>query len=551
MLESITVDGIHALHIPNKYIPDVLDTIANLSSDEVFTSPKLANEMLDSVPQQLFKRPDTKFLDPCCKSGVYLREIVKRLDKGLADAITDRQERIDHILKKQVFGIAITELTAQLSRRTLYCSKYACKIPADAWIDHNGKEHNEKSYSISEFDNSDIGNFFCTDPINGNIRFVTIHHVYDKNGICKFCGANKSTYDETNYAYEFIHLNDTKIKELQQMHFDLIIGNPPYQLSDGGGTNNMSAKPIYQDFVDVAKKLNPRYMSMIIPSRWFAGGKGLDKFRNSMLNDERISELYDYDNYKDVFQGLGGLAGGVCYFLWERDRHSGDCRVINHVEGGQDNVMFRKLNEYDIFIRKNKAVSIVKKITQNAKTSLTLDKRVSNRLPFGITTTYTPADDGVPCYFTQKIGLKYVKATDYTDANGYKDKWKFLIPKAPIAGQTDFSKPVGFYYDGNTRIAKPGEICTESWLVAGAFNTQEETESYKSYILTKTVRFLILQTTVSQNMTKKNFCFVPDLGNYKGEYNDDYLCKLWNITEDEWKYIDSCISNIDDKAKRY
>lgn len=123
------------------------------------------------------------------------------------------------------------------------------------------------------------------------------------------------------------------------------------------------------------------------------------------------------------------------------------------------------------------------------------------------------------------------------------NKWKFLIPKSPIAGQTDFSKPISFYYENNTRISKPGECCTESWLVAGAFETEQEVLSYKSYIFTKIVRFLLLQTVVSQDVTRKNYCFVPDIMDYTKIYNDILLCKMWNITKEEWDYIDSRISN--------
>jgi len=124
------------------------------------------------------------------------------------------------------------------------------------------------------------------------------------------------------------------------------------------------------------------------------------------------------------------------------------------------------------------------------------------------------------------------------------NKWKLLIPPAPIAGQTDFTKPVGFYYDGNTKIAKPGECCTESFIIAGAFDTEEETLSFKSYLFTKTVRFLLLQTVVSQHVTKQNFCFIPDLGKYEKKYTDKQLCKLWNISEEEWAFIDSRINGI-------
>lgn len=280
---------------------------------------------------------------------------------------------------------------------------------------------------------------------------------------------------------------------------------------------------------------------MIIPARWYTGGKGLDEFRQTMLSDKHIRVLVDYENFRDAFAGVD-LAGGACYFLWERD-NPGICTVTNF-----DGKMFwrkeRYLDEFETFIRSNKAVDIVKKIKSKHKGSY-LDQRVSVRLPFGITTTYTFKDKGIPCYFTQRIGLRCVDKKDFTDNLNLISKWKFLIPKAPIAGQTDFSKPVAFYYDGNTRIAKPGEICSESWLVAGAFDTLEETENFKSYIFTKVVRFLLLQTVVSQNITRKNFCFIPDLGKYNQKYSDDYLRTLWDITDNEWSLINSKIGEID------
>ena len=494
----------------NVYNPDVLSCLANLSNDEVFTPPEVVNKMLDMLPQELFSNPDTTFLDPACKTGVFLREIAVRLIKGLEKQMPDLQERLDHIFHKQLYGIAITELTSLLSRRGIYCSKYP-----------------NSEFSVSKFDNA-----------QGNIRFKRLKHTW-KDGKCIYCSATREEYDRgdelESYAYEFIHTYKTE--EIFNMKFDVIIGNPPYQLNDGG--NGKSAKPIYQLFVDAAKKLNPRYVTMIIPSRWFSGGKGLDDFRRDMLTDNHISKLVDYENFKDVFPGVD-LAGGACYFLWDKT-HNGMCEVVNYNKDNS-NASVRALDEYEIFIRQNMAVEIVKKV--QSKSNAFLDKRVSARKPFGIPSNYQPQENGIPCWYIQKIGLKYARPIDVTDSKKYLSKWKFLIPAAPIAGQTDFTKPVAFFYDGNTRIAKPGECCSESWLVAGAFDTEEEVLSYKSYIMTKTVRFLLLQTVVSQHISTKSFCFIPDMGRYEGKYSDEQLCKLWGITDDEWEYIKSRIGEI-------
>ena len=497
------------------YNPDVLTCLANLSNDEVFTPPEVANEMLDMLPQELFCNPDTTFLDPGCKSGVFLREIAKRLLKGLEPQMPDLQDRIDHIFHKQIFGIAITELTSLLARRSVYCSKYP-----------------NSEYSVSKFDDA-----------QANIRFKRIQHNW-QNGKCMFCGASKSQYERSEdletHAYEWIHT--LKPEEIFKMKFDVIISNPPYQLSDGG--NGKSAKPIYQLFVDKAKKLNPRYIAMIIPSRWFSGGKGLDEFRRSMLSDRRMRTLVDYENFKDVFPGVD-LAGGACYFLWDRE-YDGMCEVTNFSKENPLTAM-RYLDENEIFIRQNLAVEIVKKIC--SQESKFLCDRVSSRKPFGLPTNYIPKDNGVPCWFIQKIGCKYAHAADIDNSKSYLEKWKLLVPKAPIAGQTDFTKPVGFYYDGNTRIARPGECCTESWIIAGAFSTEEEVKAYKSYIFTKIVRFLLLQTVVSQDVTKKNYCFIPDLGSYSGVYTDEMLCDKWGITGEEWAYIDARITAVESEEK--
>jgi hypothetical protein len=329
--------------------PDVLTCIANLSNDEVFTPPELANRMLDMLAEawaaanggaNIWADKTVRFLDPFTKSGVFLREITSRLNKGLADEIPNLDERVNHILRKQVFGIGTTYLTSLLARRSVYCSKHA------------KGEHS-------------IAKGFASDA--GNIWFERMEHQWEGNK-CAYCGASKKVLDRgeglETHAYALIHTNDikTRVAELfgGDMQFDVIIGNPPYQLDDGGyGT---SAAPIYHLFVEQAKKLEPRYLSLVIPARWFAGGKGLDEFRESMLCDNRVRSIDDYLSASDVFPGVG-LKGGVCYFLWDRD-HPGPCRVTTHFKDWPDSTASRSLLEegVDVFIRFNEGLSILKKV---------------------------------------------------------------------------------------------------------------------------------------------------------------------------------------------
>jgi site-specific DNA-methyltransferase (adenine-specific) len=495
------------------YNPDVLSCLANLSNDEVFTPPKLVNEILDMLPQELFHSKETTFLDPVTKSGVFLREIAKRLNEGLKDQIPDQQERIDQIFGKQLYGIAITELTSLLARRSTYCTKKA-----------NGK------YSV------------CTsfETEEGNIKYDRLQHTW-QNGKCTYCGASEEVYSRTDdletYAYQFIHTD--KPQNIFNMKFDVIIGNPPYQLSDGG--HGRSASPIYHKFIEQAKKMNPRYLSMIVPARWYSGGRGLDDFRNTMLTDRRLSKLVDFENFSEVFPGVD-VAGGVCYFLWEKD-YSGPCEIANSKDGVITKTK-RELNEFDIFIRNNLAVPIITKVAEIENPKHYLNKVISSSKPFGIRGFYKPKKTGIPCHFAQRVGLKYAAKEDITDRFKFLDKWKLLIPKSPIAGQTDFSKPVGFYYDGNTRIAKPGECCTETYLVAFASKSKEEVESFKSYLFTKIARFLLLQAVVSQDITREKFMFVPHLDRYDRIYTDQILRERWNMTDEEWSFIDSKIRDI-------
>lgn len=499
--------------IQTNYNPDVLTCLANLSNDEVFTPPNLVNDILDLLPSELWNNPDAKFLDPVSKSGVFLREMAKRLMRGLETRIPDKHERINHIFSQQLYGIAITELTSLLSRRSVYCSKTA-----------NGK------YSICDT--------FTTEQ--GNILYERMQHTW-QGGKCTCCGASQEVYDRDDtletHAYNFIHTENPE--KIFNMKFDVIVGNPPYQLSDGG--HGRSASPIYHKFVQQAKKLNPKYLTMIIPARWYAGGKGLDDFRSEMLNDKRIRKLVDFENSNDVFPGVD-VAGGICYFLRDRD-NPGLCEVTNYLNG-EPVKSERELNEFPIFIRHSKAVPVIRKVIVKEKAKYQLNAIVSPSKPFGIRGHHKPSYAGIPCYFTQKQGVLFVKPEEITDNFKLLDKYKLLIPRAPIAGQTDFSKPVGFYYEGNVRVAKPGEVCSESWLVAFSSKNLEEVTSFKTYLFSKIFRFLLLQCVVSQDVTRNSFQFIPHLGKYKGKYTDENLRKRWDITDDEWAFINSKIKDI-------
>lgn len=498
------------------YNPDVLDALANLSNDEVFTPPKLVNHMLDLLPTSLWSDPTATFLDPATKSGVFLREIVKRLNVGLEQEIPDLQERLNHILTKQVFGIAITSLTWLLARRSLYCSKFA-----------DGK------YSL------------CTvfDDPDGQIRFQNWQH-NRQGGKCGQCWASESEYsradDLENHAYEFIHRDAKDIPSLftngSDMKFDVIIWNPPYQLSTGW--SGKQAKPLYHHFVEQAKKLNPRYLSMIIPARWYSGWMGLDEFRKTMLEDRRIHTLVDFENSSDVFPGVD-VAWWICYFVWDRD-YSGLCNVVN-ISKDFNTSSLRQLDEFNIFIRQEKSISVINKIKNIWISNWFLSDIVSPIKPFGMPTNYEPRKSWTPCRFIQKYGLQFAKPEDVIDKYKLLDKWKILIPEAPIAGQTDFSKPIKIYHNKNAFLAKPWQCCTESYMVAWSFNTEDEALNFRSYLFTKIVRFLILQTVISQHINRKNFSFVPHLWVYDHVYNDVELMEMRWISQEEREYIDSKI----------
>ncbi len=505
------------------YNPDVLSCLANLSNDEVFTPPDIVNQMLDMLPEHLFKDPRTTFLDPACKSGVFLREIAKRLIDGLVPIIPDLQERIDHIFQNQLYGIAITELTSLLSRRSVYCSKYSNSI-----------------YSICRFDDT-----------AGNIRFKSVKHKWD-GGKCVFCGASKSEYDRDEsletHAYELIHT--LRPKEIFNMKFDVIIGNPPYQLNDGGGTGS-SAIPIYQQFVQQAQKLNPRYLTMIIPSRWFTGGRGLDSFRNDMLQDKRLRILHDFPNANDCFPGVE-IKGGVCYFLWDRDS-LGMCNVVTHKEDEIVSQMERYLLDEDqsVFIRDNFAINILRKVQSLNEKSFS--EIVSANDPFGFDVRMKNSyrrikpdyklksmSDGVNYYYNgwRKDGIGYIKRSNINKNKEWIDTYKVLIPKAWGTGETSKDKLSPF-------IVEPGSCCTETYLVVGPLNDMETCENVVSYITTKFFHFMVSMIKITQNTMQKAYTYVP-LQDFETKWTDQELYQKYQLSKEEIEYIENLVPDLNE-----
>ena len=537
----------------HKRNPDVLTCIANLSNDEVFTPPAFANQMLDTLAEgwassnegeNIWSRSDLRFLDPFTKSGVFLREITKRLTQGLENEMPDLDERVDHILTKQVFGIGITELTAQLARRSLYCSK-----------DAKGKHSIARSFKDSD----------------GNVWFESTEHVWvggrekiltaDENGNtvektidgnCKYCGASQKSLGRDSelesHAYKFIHTDDVRstIEEVfgEKMQFDVIIGNPPYQLStDGFG---IQARPIYDQFVVQAKSLEPRFLCMVIPARWYSGGMGLSDFRESMLNDYRISKIADFADSNDVFPGTQ-IKGGVCYFLWNRDAH-GICEVTNFDKGIAGLTVERPLLEKgaDVFIRFNRATSILKKVMMvensgNDTVALPEEKqfmrKVSSIGAFGLDSTFrgndTKGKNHLKVY--RNGGTGYVARAEITKSLEAIDVWKVFIARAG-SGSDSFPHPIL----GKPFIGEPGTISSWTYMHIGPFVDGLEATHVTQYISTRFFRFLVLLHKPSQDATRSVYTFVP-MQDFSESWTDEKLYKKYGITEDEIAFIEVMI----------
>lgn len=508
--------------------PDVLTCIANLSNDEVFTPPDLANQMLDKLTEawandnngeNIWENKEVKFLDPCTKSGVFLREITSRLTKGLEKKIPNLEKRVDHILSKQVYGIGITKLTSLLARRSVYCSKNA-----------DGEHSIAKSLKSKD----------------GNIWYQRSEHVWD--GIkCAFCGATRSTLDRNseveNYAYAFIHTDNIKnqVKKFfgESMQFDVIIGNPPYQLKDA--SDSASANPIYQKFIDQAIRLEPRYLVMITPSRWFSGGKGLDEFRAERLSDNRMKVIVDFIVDKDAFPKIN-VNGGISYFLWAKD-HTGLCEITTVEQGGVfGKPISRSLNEFDIFVRRNQSITILRKVRKEK--GKTFDDSVSSRKPFGLPTNFFGSDvkgkfKNIKLFSSGKI--TWVSRSEIQNNEDWIDSWKVLIPRATDGNE---NYPLPIWDAKGPFVSGPEEACTETYLVASLAKNEQQALFIRDYMRTKFFRFLVSLRKITQDNKSDIFSFVPLLP-MNQKWTDELLYTRYALDDDEIAFIDSMIRTMD------
>lgn len=337
----------------------------------------------------------------------------------------------------------------------------------------------------------------------------------------------------------------------QEMKFNAVVGNPPYQIMDGGGTGS-SATPIYNKFVDLAKLLNPNNVSMIIPAKWYTGGKGLDEFRANMLNDKQLIKLFDYEDSRDCFPTVD-IAGGVCYFLWNKG--SDNKCVVTSILGSFRNESTRYLNEHDTFIRNQKVLDIINKVKSQTFTGF-LSQTVYSRKPFGIRSFQRgfPAKPGRNISLFGSDGITYMEEKDVPQNKEIVDKWKVIMSKASAehAGQTDAN--------GRKRIVSrlevlpPYTICTESYLLLDIFDNEEEAQNLKKYIRTCFTRFLLASILITQNIVRDKFKFVP-IQNYKNNSDIDWsqsipdidrqLYSKYNLSDDEIDFIEKMIKPMD------
>lgn len=557
---------------------DILETITNVGNDEVFTPRKTCDMMLDSLPEEVWHNPLYKWLNPATKNGIFEREIALRLDKGLENVITDKEERRKHILQNMIFSIGQTKFTSNVARRTLYyCSQANRKC--DGLKAPDG--HYVNGYSI--------GNGSWFDDEEGNIKTPCTDHEYvDSSGRrmpstckgedrkkykCKYCGiAGDSKYNDANqrekYAYELIHVNHLVLQRYVQdrffggdrkMKFDIIIGNPPYQLSFGiEGGNSSNAKSIYNLFISQAIALNPKYLCMITPSRWMTKtAQGIpEEWVDGILKKHNFKVFHDFEESSKLFPTVS-IEGGVSYFLYQND-YSGKCDYYFHTKDGK----ILKRNDYldslgaGIVIRDPRSYEIIEKIAKvegnyyekNNFSSLVSPKHFYDD---GIRLTsnwkeYKAEKDSkhnIKYYVSKSFNdssFGWIKSEDIPKGKETLPLHKVFIPAANGSDTIILGTP--FY-------GEPNSVCSQTYLVIGydPVNhnlTELQCKNIVKYIKTKFFRYLVSVKKKTQNGPRGVYQFVP-LQDFNLEWTDKMLYQKYNLSQEQINLIESSIREVE------
>ena len=445
---------------------------------EVLEEPRLVDQ--GQVTEDIFLNPETRILEMNSKSGLYPLYMAYSLYAmklpGPEDKLLLEQTQAlwQETVEQQIFVLCKTRMAESITRRTL--------VGYQDWT----------------------------------VNTTYIPHLLER------------MENDPQRLAKKLEKPETWRKNGEPMTFDAIVGNPPYQIANGG--NNASAMPVYQRFVELATTIEPHYASMIMPSRWYSGGRGLDDFRANIMNDTRMRVLYDYASSDYCFPGVD-ISGGICYFLWDKD-YDGPCTVTN-AESQIAHSVKRYLNEFPILVRSNAAISIIDKVARRKEQ--TLDTFVSSQKPFGLRTFARPDENG-DLTLRWNGGKGPISSDKVTGGTELIDKWKVIVSRVLYehGGKAD--------KNGQSRILSmgPKEVCSETYIVVNSYDTEAEAAGLYSYLKTKFARFLIMQATSSIMITRGCFMFVP-VQNFTEEWSDEKLYKKYELTEDEIAFIESTI----------
>ena len=547
---------------------DILSLFEALNSHEVFTPPRVARQMLDLLPSGIWSDPSIKILDPCTKSGVFLREAFYRLftqldGKGLYETengdiydLDDKQQRINHILENMLFGIATSELTSYVARRTLYgvmranSDKQLSAIEAFEQSSNFHQWTEREKYNFigrNKFNEYFDHNLFCTPEYEG---FEQEGNIFYPNDEVKKLVMEEDDYEIEDKYFPFIEENTKHKKILDirsgKMKFDVIIGNPPYQKETGGF--GKQAKPIYNLFIELAIKLNPNYITMITPSRWFSGGMGLSSFRAMMMSDKRLSSITDFPNSKDCFPGVS-ISGGVNYFLWNKLHN--DCCSFTSMRNNSATFFKMKLDDYGVIVRYKESKEIIDAIKSNGFSSFS--SLVSPINAFDLSSSFRGSESstGNDVKILHSKGYGFMSRKDFNSknlSNKLIDKYKVVVSRTVAEHANEPSKSGTFKVLAKTLILPPETACTHSYLVVASFDNMSEAESCLSFLQTKFVRFLILQTLTGIDLSSSKFEFVPCV-KFDKEFLDVDLYKKYNLTEDSINHIEGMVRAMSGELK--